>query len=261
MYQSVRDFVWIVYFDPESPLWLRKMAEDFHSSGVLVPVYRSRVTDQEIFQDIRRAVEKRADDVLTTNLDNDDALAADFVSRVQAADSPVRPTAIYVRHGLIRKDHRIYAHTFPRNAFNSVRTSWDSASHTCWSEWHTEFDRLMPVVELGGPAGWMQVVHGSNVSNRVKGRLVSPNTVRSQFRQLVVDVPQPAIPARFGDSAIRQPLRFGRDIIRGTSKRFVVALLGRDGLDRVRAAWCSRSAALRSRLGRGDHCAPPESLV
>ena len=59
--------------------------------------------------DIRDAAGGTADTLITTNLDNDDALATDFVARVQAAAATtgVR-TAIYLADGLIASDGGVY---------------------------------------------------------------------------------------------------------------------------------------------------------
>ncbi|WP_447647058.1 glycosyltransferase [Nocardioides zeae] len=63
--------------------------------------------------------------------------------------------------------------TDPRNAFCSVHEPWEGAV-TCWTDWHNRLAHHMPVEVLGGHPGWLQVVHGHNVSNRVRGRLVDP---------------------------------------------------------------------------------------
>ena len=38
-----------------------------------------------------------------------------------------------------------------------------------------------PVVQVGGPGGWLQVVHGGNVSNKIRGRRVPPAELAGRF--------------------------------------------------------------------------------
>ena len=75
----------------------------------------------------------------------------------------------------------------------------------------------MPVVQLDGPPAWLQVVHGSNVSNRVRGRIVSPNrtrltsercsTTRDAYRENLHRMCYSTSPRRAGDGA-RSAARF-----------------------------------------------------
>jgi Putative rhamnosyl transferase len=238
--QSNRDFSWIVYFDRESPGWLRDRIAGHSRTGAFTPIFRESVSNEEIVSDIQELIDSERRDLLTTNLDNDDGIAADFIDRIQSAPTTTTATAIYMRLGLIRCPSGLYLHQYPRNAFNSVRGPW-SARLTCWSEWHTDFDRLMPVVELDGPPGWLQVVHGSNVSNRVRGRLVSPTPYRQKFGQLLDGVAEPSSWELARDLLFSRPTRFMREFSRAAAKHAILTTLGRDGLDRVQVLWRSRA--------------------
>lgn len=74
-----------------------------------------------------------------------------------------------------------------RNAFCSVRSSW-SAPVTCWSARHNQLSEIMATEEIGGPPAWLQVVHGLNVSNRIRGRLVAADPLRTGSTGLLDDV-------------------------------------------------------------------------
>jgi len=232
--QANRDFTWLIYFDPASPQWLRQMIAKYEHDGTFVPVFRESVSTEQMISDIRTIIGTPADDLLTTNLDNDDVIATDFIARLQDCPSAALPSAIYLRNGLIRTDGRLYMHKYPRNAFNSVRTSWASPTTTCWSEWHTDFDKLMPAVEISGSAGWMQVVHGSNVSNRVRGRLASPGPFRQRFPSALDGLAEPNSRDLLLDRFVASPFRNGRERFRSAGKQLILTVLGRDGLDRIK---------------------------
>lgn len=238
--QTSVSFTWLVYLDPESPAWLFERMAEHQQNGILHTVYRESVSEAELVADIRRIVGTAKQYLVTTNLDNDDAVAIDFIARLQATEIASTPVALYVTNGLIRSGSTLYRHHYPRNAFNSVCVAWDEP-RTCWSEWHTDFGDLMPVIEIDGAPGWMQVIHGSNVSNRVKGRRTAPEPLRASYGSLLDGVSTPRRRDGARDVLIARPSRFVRESGRALAKRAVVALLGKDGIDRVQFALRSRS--------------------
>jgi len=243
--QTNRNFAWIIYFDPASPKWLRDQMAPHVRAGAFVPIYRETVSNGEMMSDIRSVVDHPREVLITTNLDNDDGIAIDFIERVQSVATPDERTAVYLINGLIRRSNSLYLHRYTRNAFNSVRESWRSPV-TSWSAWHTDFDRRMPVVEVGGAPGWLQVIHGSNVSNRVRGRLLSPALYRQQFGSLLDGVEEPGVLGLARDRLVSRPVRFARESGRVVAKQTVLAVLGREGLDSVKVLWRSRLGLRRS---------------
>lgn len=255
--QTCSDFTWIIYLDPESPRWLRDRMAKHSETGAFSPVYRESVSEEELIDDIRKIAGPVKRYVMTTNLDNDDAISSDFISRLREVAPRSAAVAIYVKDGLIRSGEALYLHRYPRNAFNSVCTDWSEAK-TCWSEWHTDFGAVMPVIELGGPPGWMQVVHGSNVSNRVRGSRISPDALRPSFGDLLDGVSAPRRGETIRDTLIARPTRFVRESGRAMAKRGVVAVLGKGGIDRVQVALRSLARREQSpRIARHDAANDP----
>ncbi|SDB82504.1 Putative rhamnosyl transferase [Raineyella antarctica] len=240
-YQDNRNFHWIVYFDPESPSWLLSWLHDWGRDGLFHPILRTKISAEDLRTDLREIISgpTRAA-LLTTNLDNDDALAVDFVDHLQRAaatiqsswtqdDNEARRIAMYVPNGLIRQGDLVYRRHDPRNAFCSVLEEWTDPV-TCWTDWHNRLHLTMDEGFVGSPAGWLQVIHGTNVSNRVQGSLVSPHGHRTRFPGLLDDLtsPGPAVLAR--DIAVGRPVRVLREMARGVAKRAVLALAGTEGL-------------------------------
>jgi hypothetical protein len=92
----------------------------------------------------------------------------------------------------------------------------------------------MPVRSVRGRPAWLQVIHGENVSNRVRGRLVSPARSRAAFGGLLDDRPEPGALRIARDRLLGMPARAAREAARAAAKRTAVALLGRDSLDAVK---------------------------
>jgi N-acetylglucosaminyl-diphospho-decaprenol L-rhamnosyltransferase len=244
--QGNRNFSWIVYLDPESPTWLLERMQKYEADGVLTPIYRARVDRTELLADIRATQDRQRAVLLTTNLDNDDGLAADFVDRLQQVATPHPRAAVYLRNGLITSPGGLFLRRDRRNAFCSVRESWNDPV-TCWSDWHNLLGRSMPVIELGGAPGWLQVVHGNNVSNRVRGRLVAAARFEPHFGALLAGAQTPTVRRFLQDRLVAGPARRARDAFRTAAKWTAMRFLGKAGLDRVKLGLADLARSPRSR--------------
>jgi hypothetical protein len=244
--QTCRRFSWIIYFDPCSPQWLLDWVRGHERDSHFRPFFREEVAGKELLRDIRAVVgeQQHGAELLTTNLDNDDGLAIDFVARVQGAARAGDRTAIYVGDGLIRRGDVLYRNLDPHNAFCSVRESWE-APVTCWADWHNLLPRHMPAVVLRGNPGWVQVVHGANVSNRAHGRRTHPAQHRAAFPGLLDDLPEPGTWQIAGDTLVSAPGRVLREGTRATAKAVISKIAGRRGLDRAKTMWTSARRSLR----------------
>lgn len=233
--QTCRDFRWLIYFDPDSPPWLRSRAQADAEAGHYSPVFRQEVSKGDLLEDISSLFPRRGDDLLTSALDNDDAIARDFVERLQEESRCGPAAAYFFTNGLVKERHRVFRRRDPTNAFPSVLSGWQSSA-TAWTDWHISLGDHMPVVGIDGPPGWLQVVHGRNVSNRTRGLLASPVPYQSRFPGLLDDVVDPSPGDLLVDRLALSPLRSGRDWLRVLGKRAIVSTLGRGGLDRVKIA-------------------------
>jgi Putative rhamnosyl transferase len=240
--QTCQNFRWIIYFDPDGPQWLNDWISK-NAPGRFTPVFRSSVTAEDVVIDIRALLGDGSSILVTSNIDNDDSLALDFVERIQGAASSIERIALYITYGLIKNETRIYLRRDARNAFCSVVESWESPS-TCWCDWHNLLGNSMKVVQLDGDPGWLQVVHGRNVSNRVRGRLVSPSQYVRLFPGLFEDVSPVPLRARAGDVIFARPVRSLKEAGRAAVKGIAMRALGKEGLTRVKTLWVSRYGRL-----------------
>lgn len=232
--QTVSDFHWIVYVDPESPQWLLDRLRPHITSGVFTPIFREEATWREVGADARQLTGAHGSLLITTNLDNDDALAADFMERIQGLALPGETRALFLERGLIVRRERAYLRRDPDNAFCSVAEPWSPQPATAWRDWHILLRNHMPVIASAGAPGWLQVVHGENVSNRVRGRLADPTRYRVLFPGLIESLPRPQAGAVALDLLVAAPLRMLREGLRGVAKLALLFLGGKQSLDRVK---------------------------
>lgn len=232
--QTGADFDWVVYFDPASPTWLRDAIQPYLRQGLFTAIFREEVPRHTLVEDLRGVVRHGDGMLLTTNVDNDDGLAVDFLARLRAAVDFEERRALYVVNGLVRDADGVYLRHDPENAFCSVAEPW-SDPRTCWDDWHIMLGRSMPVIGLEGEPGWLQVVHGENVSNRVRGRLVSAQRWEALFPGMLQDVGSPGAARIVGDRLLVAPARWTRDTARATLRRMAIAALGKDGMQALKA--------------------------
>jgi hypothetical protein len=232
--QSNRNFQWIIYLDPESPEWLKDRMAKLNSQSVFTLIYRARVSAEERTQDLKCVTGAQRDVLITTNLDNDDGLAVDFVERLQALRPGTDRTAIYFTHGLIRQGPLLYLNKDPNNAFCSVRETWQ-APVSCWADWHNRLGRSMPVLNVLGSPAWLQVVHGTNVSNRIRGVRIAPEPFAPGFGALLDGTEGPDTRAAIRERLLELPCRVLREGGRAIAKSLVLGMLGKEGLDRLKA--------------------------
>ncbi|MEC5184921.1 hypothetical protein RCH12_002392 [Cryobacterium sp. MP_3.1] len=231
--QTNQNFRWLVYLDPDSPEWLIQRLAPYVRDQVFEPIYRAAVTPAIILDDIRAGRTTPSADLLTTNLDNDDGLAADFVDRLQRIPPSGPRSALYLASGLILGPDGLFLRVDKLNAFCSVRETWNDPV-TCWADWHTLLPRSMPSVAVSGPPAWLQVVHGSNVSNRVRGRLVASSGYAALFPTLPTDLDQPTRTDLLRDRLWSGPARLLRESSRAAVKSTLLFLVGKGGVDRIK---------------------------
>lgn len=231
--QSNQNFSWIIYFDPQSPQWLLDKITKFQRRGYFIPIFRVEVSAEQLIDDLQMVTGGRSDVLLTTNLDNDDGLSLDFVDRLQRTVSAGRDCAFYVSDGLIQCGNKVYLRHDPVNAFCSVASTWKSPQ-TCWKDWHNLLHEHMPVSQVGGGPGWLQVIHDSNVSNRVRGNRVPPAAYRRLFANELAEVNDPVRLELYFESLILKPTRQLKETTRLIVKKSVMRLGGRDLLDKVK---------------------------
>ena len=178
--QTCRNFQWICLFDDATDemhkdIVARYAEEDerFH------PVYVKR-GEARHFQDIfRREMLRWADStvgrLLTTYLDNDDALHSHFVEDIQRrAGSLSFGTIISYAYGIQYYEEMNLALRIPykNNHFLTYYERLKEKNRTVWGFWHFSIFKYknlrIELVDDRGCPMWIEVIHAGNVDNDVK---------------------------------------------------------------------------------------------
>lgn len=213
--QTEQNFEWIIYFDEATPQEFKDRIARLQQVRPFIAYYTPLFPANGWRDSLFASVPARPASLLTTNLDNDDSLAIDYVARLHAAAAPF---AGGPRHGLnflngfVLSGPRLYAHEHPSNAFTNLIEPFDMSAITAPSINHMTLASHAPVHQIEGPGAWLQVVHGGNVSNKIRGRRVSRQLAEERFAgSTIANVCDPGLAELAVDRLAAAPLRRGRD--------------------------------------------------
>jgi hypothetical protein len=182
--QTDQTFVWLVYFDRNTPPdYLGRVRE------LLSPHPHFRVVLCDAFDDASRAnalrEELAADTrwLLTTRLDNDDGWRRDFVERLHAALRFEGRECLNFTTGLIWSQGMTLIYRHRSNAFASMFEPVEGF-RTVWCVQHLELDQVAPIRQIDGPPAFIQVIHARNLSNKPRGVRVSRDRALQGFEMM-----------------------------------------------------------------------------
>lgn len=126
--------------------------------------------------------------LITTRLDNDDALNIRAIAAIQDQFRPYERIALNFPNGFCYYNQKLFLSRQLSNPFLSLieRIHWNKGQpeiHSVMGRKHMEMAKLAPIRQLNGEPMWLQVVHQNNLSNRPKGKAtgLTLNAVRKRF--------------------------------------------------------------------------------
>jgi hypothetical protein len=164
------DFHWLVFFDAESPDWVRSKIA-FYEPQLKAVFVEGEATDQVIAQKAAESGLITTPYLITTRLDNDDALGKNHMARVQAAFHGQEREFLQFPLGLQMYRGHLYQVYWQSNPFLSLIEKIPDAQPftTVLCVPHNRVQSAGPVKSLWCPPQWLQVLHGSNLLNSLRG--------------------------------------------------------------------------------------------
>jgi hypothetical protein len=179
--QDSPDFTWLIYFDKDTPAQFRQRIDAARAVVPFEPRYVGLFDIGIAVDDVRERLDPVQPRVVTTRLDNDDAVSRDFLSRVRHHAGRLSDgSVINFTRGVALRKGRLYAASDTSNPFTSLVERADGVQ-TIWSAKHRDLERLWNLVQVDDAWCWLQVVHGENVANRIKGARLSDAEVLANF--------------------------------------------------------------------------------
>lgn len=173
--QSCKDFEWIVLFDSRTPDKYKKRIEQCQAiCPQLIPVFVEPAEGRYFDSIFKREVVKRlkAPRILTTYLDNDDALDCSFVADLQARALNASDGKFinYTDGYQFYTDHKYLLRIhYPRNHFISVVEKGDPATlktiYGFGSHYYIDKIEGVKIEKVEGLPLWCEVIHEKNMGN------------------------------------------------------------------------------------------------
>ena len=165
--QTVRNFVWLVFVDHRMTSVLDACEEWRKVCPQLVPVVTTEGWDNfnaTMREAIRAHLPSDATHVITTRLDNDDAIAPDFVALVQAecrGEPETRFVNFEVGENLDTQSGRRNPHPHPCNMFvSAIEPAATFQGVLTWA--HNTIEQIGHVYRITAPGRWTHLVHPYN---------------------------------------------------------------------------------------------------
>jgi Putative rhamnosyl transferase len=172
--QSNSNFQWLVYFDSETPMVFKERIDQFAKWENFLPIYVDIEFSDQINREIVSGfIHEDTEYLITTRMDNDDAICKNFIQLIQDNFEEKEFEFLSFLNGYVLDAGRLYLFKYVNNPFTSLIERIQSSStkkiKTILCGEHSQLSALGNIRKIEVSATWLQVVHGKNVSNRIRG--------------------------------------------------------------------------------------------
>ena len=179
--QDCQNFKWFVYFDVRTPDVFRSRIEKHAAAWPLLrPKFVAAFDTGLLLRHISEEFATVRPWLITTRLDNDDAIALDFIATVQKNFVPSQRTVLNFPLGFSWQDGRVYLDRQRSNPFTSLVEETEQAI-TILSSDHRYLESIASLKQVKIHPMWMQVIHGRNLCNQVRGVRWAVRSARKRF--------------------------------------------------------------------------------
>lgn len=168
--QRCRAFEWIIFCDAASPEWFRERMDSL--APLARPMYiEGSLNDERIAASLSAPGLVNTPYLITTRLDNDDAIATDHLAAVQGAFRRQEREFLEFPVGMQSFRGHLYTLFWPSNPFLSLFEKVGSSNRftTVCCVRHDHVRSAGHVRRLICSPQWLQVIHGSNIGNSLRG--------------------------------------------------------------------------------------------
>lgn len=208
-HQTVKPTRWLLLCHAESPSWFIEELEQM-VEGIGEPVWLHKGPSGPLLSELCMPVESPY--LITTRMDNDDCVARDFIESIQMQFCEQELEVVNFTSGFQLREGAVYSKLDPSNAFISlIEKVENNRPLTVFMDTHDKLGTHAPLRQVKTHPMWIQVVHGSNIANTIRGIRTDGRLVREHF---AVDVPLKHIAgARLAIARALTVLKLGLDVL------------------------------------------------
>lgn len=183
--QTNQNFKWLVFFDSATPQLFRKKINLYAKWDVFTPCYVDFTNDNIINRIIAKTKES-SDFLITSRLDNDDALSRDYVQTVLDNFRKQKRSFLNFNKGYVLdiENNSLYIYNHYSNAFITlIEKTEDFTTVFCDGISHIDLASEGRIEPIHMDPMWLQVVHSKNIKNKIKSgmRRVPINRLQDSF--------------------------------------------------------------------------------
>jgi Putative rhamnosyl transferase len=181
--QSNQNFKWLVFFDDQTPEVFKSKIALYARYKNLIPIYvHGYFSDSVLRTALSEYIASGSSHLITTRLDNDDAVSRNFVELIQSQFKGQSCEFINFTQGYCLHNGKLYKTEDSSNPFISLIEVLDGSpvkSVLCAA--HNKLTTIGNIHQVTHEPAWLQVIHRGNVSNIVRGTRQPLSLLGSQF--------------------------------------------------------------------------------
>jgi len=173
--QTNQQFKWLVFFDVQTPELFKEKISKYAEWKNFIPIYVDYFEDKVLRESLLQNIGNETNFLITTRVDNDDALRKTFVESIQKNFFSQEFEFINFVNGYVLSlaNLKLYALKHLSSPFASlIERRVDLTSDgfkTVLCEDHGKLSEVGAVKQINAQPAWIQIVHGNNVINSTRG--------------------------------------------------------------------------------------------
>lgn len=186
--QTNKNFEWVILFSDNTPKKFKGRISELTDQNSFIHIIYVKDDEDSMVLLNNYIMKKKCDWIITSRVDNDDALALTFIDSIQ----------LYVqkhqmeKYALIFNDGYQYEektgvmarYHFPKNHFSSLVSQYQPHPDNILNYGHMDIDKKVSLNEVNTVhPNWLEIVHDTNVSNRMHFLLKDIVTGKNEFEQ------------------------------------------------------------------------------
>ena len=187
--QTNSNFKWLVLFDIDTPESFRERINSYKSYPNFIPIFINNFNKLKLQEIIINNLTDAPKYLITTRLDNDDAISQNYIEMIQDNFNYQSFEIINFHLGYVwdESSGRLYLNGRGCNPFLSLIESIEDFKTIFLPEHHYQlYDKYQPKgmlknIILETQPAWFQVIHGKNISNHREGIRIPLKNLSKNF--------------------------------------------------------------------------------
>jgi hypothetical protein len=223
--QTNQNFDWLIFFDSHTPEKYKLKIEALVNTYKFHPIFMDIFDLELIKAKIAEAFAGKSM-LLTSRLDTDDLIAVDYIEKLQTRAIGVNVSKVYnfdcgACISIKKGNKALYEHEDVSNPFASLLEPFTNTFTTVLVLDHTVLQERAEIVHMRDKGMWLQLVHGGNFVNRVRGKRINIGQYNDKFiylKSLSSGVRERSVEIFF-DNYILGAFRYLKEFLRALAKK------------------------------------------